>query len=222
MTINPVKPPRCKVCRSTFVQYNSFKGYCSPECGAVLGMKLVGKQKRQEAAKARKAAILDRKETKEKLAKIQPHVTHQKLRAKALKAIQRARRLEELHKGNGCMSCGRTQQQVMGTDSWKTGGAWDGGHFISKGARPELAFEPLNIWLQCKSCNGGSSKYARKGYTVNASFRVSLIEAVGLSVVEWLEGPHPLNHHTDEDLIAMAKAYTALGNAIQKQIEEKA
>jgi len=81
---------------------------------------------------------------------------------------------------------------------------------MSKGARPELALEPLNIWLQCKSCNAGSSKYARKGYTVNASFRVNLIDRIGLHQVEWLEGPHEPKHYDIEDLKAIKAKYTAL------------
>jgi hypothetical protein len=123
--------------------------------------------------------------------------------AEAKKLLQRRRRLEELAKGKGCMSCGRSQSEVMGTDGWKPGGAWDGGHFMSKGARPELALEPLNIWLQCKSCNGGSGKYARKGYTVGVSFEANLRAEQGDALVDWLKGPHDLKHYSVDDLIAI-------------------
>ena len=131
-------------------------------------------------------------------------------------SIQRFRRLDELAMGSGCMSCGRSQQEVQGTDAWKPGGAWDGGHYMSKGARPELALEPLNIWLQCKSCNAGSSKYARKGYTVNASFRANLIERIGIEQVEWLEGQHEAKHYSVDDLRAIKKHYDELTRGFNK------
>lgn len=85
---------------------------------------------------------------------------------------------------------------------------------MSKGARPELALEPLNIWLQCKSCNAGSSKYARKGYTVNTSFRLNLIDRIGLEQVEWLEGPHEPKHYDIDDLKAIKAKYTALAREL--------
>ena len=88
---------------------------------------------------------------------------------------------------------------------------------MSKGARPELALEPLNIWLQCKSCNGGSGKYARKGYTVNASFRANLIERLGIHQVEWLEGPHEAKHYDIDELKAIKAKYTALANELKGQ-----
>lgn len=122
--------------------------------------------------------------------------------------LQARRRLEELAKGRGCMSCQRTQSEVIAADGWKPGGAWDGGHFMSKGARPELALEPLNIWLQCKSCNGGS-KYARKGYTVAAAFEQNLAAAEGQELVDWLKGPHELKHYTEDELKALKAEHAA-------------
>jgi hypothetical protein len=116
--------------------------------------------------------------------------------------MQAVRRLEELAKGRGCMSCGRSQQEVEAGD-WRPGGYWDGGHFKSKGACPELALEPLNIWLQCKSCNAGSGKYARKGYTVNASFESNLAAVEGQDLVDWLNGPHEPKHYDIDDLKAI-------------------
>lgn len=124
-------------------------------------------------------------------------------------AVQRFRRLEELALGSGCISCGRSQEEVTGTDAWKPGGAWDGGHFLSKGARPELALEPLNIWLQCKSCNAGSGKYARKGYTVNASYRMNLIERIGIDSVEALESDHAPKNYSVDEIKAIKSYYTA-------------
>ena len=87
---------------------------------------------------------------------------------------------------------------------------------MSKGAYPELALEPKNVWLQCKTCNGGSGKYARKSHTVNQSFRANLITTEGLELVEWLEGPHALNHYSDDEIKAIEKTQTAKARAIEK------
>lgn len=168
-------------------------------CALTFARSVRGKDEKRQAVK-------ERRETKAKLKTLKPRSYWY---AKAKVAIQASRRLEELAKGSGCMSCGRSQKEVAGTDAWKPGGLWDGGHFMSKGARPELALEPLNIWLQCKSCNGGSGKYARKGYTVSASFEANLIAKEGQELVDWLKGPHELKHYTIEQLQAIEAEHAA-------------
>jgi hypothetical protein len=170
------------------------------ECVEPWAIAQKAKREREEIKKARAAEKVERAETKRRKLAIK---TRADWLAEAKKLLQRRRRLEELAKGKGCMSCGRSQSEVMGTDGWKPGGAWDGGHFMSKGARPELALEPLNIWLQCKSCNGGSGKYARKGYTVGAAFEANLIAEHGAELVDWLKGPHDQKHYSVDDLIAI-------------------
>ncbi len=187
----------CGHCKTKFKPARMGQKACSPACAIALAPSM-----RVKADKV--AKVKDRRETKVKLQSLK---TRGEWLKEAKQAIQQARRLEELALGSGCMSCGRTQEQVMGTDSYKPGGAWDGGHFLSKGARPELALEPLNIWLQCKSCNAGSGKYARKGYTVNASFRVNLIDRIGLEAVETLEADHRQRHYSVDDIKALKAAY---------------
>lgn len=200
---------KCKVCREVYDPKNSFAVWCSPACGSVLGFQRLAKAKKQ-------AGVIERRADKVKRDNSRP-LSYWKAKAKV--AIQQFRRLDELSMGSGCMSCGRTQEQVTGKDIWKPGGLWDGGHYLSKGARPELALEPLNIWLQCKSCNGGSSKYARKGYTVNASFRINLIERLGQEQVDWLEGPHPLRHDTADDLKTLTAHYNMLARELKENQE---
>lgn len=175
----------CQICGRAYVKQRMGQQVCSPQCAAKVGKA----ERRAERVKT--------KERKEKM----------KSRGEWLKeaktAMQKLRRLQELAKGRGCMSCGRSQAEVMGGADWQPGGFWDGGHFLSKGAYPELALEPKNIWLQCKKCNAGSSKYARKGFTVNQSFRANLSAWEGEALVEWLEGPHPLKHYSVDELITI-------------------
>lgn len=203
-----MKAKRCKVCRTDFVPSKPMQCVCGLQCA--LSLASISKAKRERTRIAQ-----DRKETRAKLEALKSRGEWLK---EAKTAIQRYRRLSELADGEGCMSCGRSQDEVQGTDGWKPGGAWDGGHYLGKGARPELALEPLNIWLQCKACNAGSGKYARKGYTVNASFRENLISRIGLHKVEWLEGPHEPKHYTVDDLKAIKAKYTALARELEKQI----
>lgn len=207
LTPKPPKPRKCKVCRNEFTPRLPMATCCGPLCALSLA--------RSKRARAEKVAQV--KERRADKAKKESQKTRSEWLKEAKVAIQRFRRLDELAMGSGCMSCGRSQQEVQGTDAWKPGGAWDGGHYMSKGARPELALEPLNIWLQCKSCNAGSSKYARKGHTVNASFRVNLIERIGLELVEWLEGQHDAKHYGIEDLKGIKAMYTAMTRELKGQ-----
>ena len=200
-----MKTKSCKVCKSDYTPQKMGQKVCSPVCAISLAI--------SERGKAEKVAqVKDRRETNAKLTAMK---TRSQWMKEAKIAAQRARRLEELAKGSGCISCGRSQEEVAGSDGWKPGGAWDGGHFLSKGARPELALEPLNIWLQCKSCNAGSGKYARKGYTVNQSFRANLIDRIGLDAVEVMEADHAPRHYSIDEI----KASIASNNAKTKQLK---
>ncbi len=196
------KMSECRVCSQPFDKARMGQVVCGVACAKKLPVI------------NRKAERADRKATKQRLAALK---TRSQWMKEAKTAMQKMRRLEELSAGHGCMSCGRSQQEVAGTDGWKPGGAWDGGHYIGKGARPELALEPRNIWLQCKSCNGGSGKYARKAATVNQSFRANLIERIGLDAVEGLESDHRPQRHTIEDLQRIIADCRARAKELQKE-----
>ena len=200
------QPKPCKVCKCKFQPHMSMATVCGVPCAQALAVSIRGK-----AAKI--AAIKDKRETKAKIIANKPRSYWL---AKAKRAVQKSRRLEELSKGRGCMSCGRSQHQVTNGDAYKPGGFWDGGHFLSKGARPELSLEPKNVWLQCKTCNAGSGKYAKKSHTVNQSFRANLIASEGLELVEWLESPHELKHYSTQQIQAIATTHNARAREIQK------
>lgn len=173
---------------------------CSAPCAAEYAKEAREKKDRQEARlKARREA----EEKREHRKKVEMLKTRSEWIQDAEMWRRRRRRLEELAKGEGCMSCKRTQEEIIGTDGWKPGGAFDGGHYLGKGARPNLRLTLSNIWLQCKSCNAGSAKYARKQGTVSAAFRINLIEKIGLEAVEVMEADHEPRHWTIEQLQAM-------------------
>jgi ribosomal protein L37AE/L43A len=208
MTKQP-KPKPCKVCKTPFVKRRAFEMWCSPECGL-------------ELVKAKQAKEVDTKakaERKADKAKREAMKTRGDWIAETQTAFNRVRRLEEHAKGMTCISCQRPRHEIEGTDGWKPGGAWDAGHFQSVGRKPELRFEPLNVWLQCKSCNAGSSKYAKKSGTVEAAFEANLRALIGDEKVDWLKGPHAPLKLTIPDLKAIRDEYRAKANALMKVSE---
>lgn len=203
MSLQP-KPPRAKkcrveTCRASFVPARLGQAVCSPSCA------ILDAPKNQE--KARKAlAQVERAEIKVRKEKLK---SRSEFLHEAEKAVRDYRRTYELSIGSGCISCGESQESILAAQGWKTGGAFDAGHFLGKGARPELRLVPNNIWLQCKSCNAGSSKYARKGETVSQAFRAGLIARIGLEAVEALEADHEPRKYTVDELKATTAEYRA-------------
>lgn len=114
-----------------------------------------------------------------------------------------------------CIDCG----QYGSSKDHFTGGKWDAGHFLSRGAYPELRFEELNCHKQLKSCNGGSGKYAKKNRTVSEGYRERLIQKIGLDKVEWLEGPHEAKRYTIDELKEIKATYRAKWRELEKRME---
>ena len=90
-----------------------------------------------------------------------------------------------------CISCGTMKPDIQ----------YAAGHYKTKGAHPELRFHPMNIHKQCnKNCNlhlsGNISNY-----------RPKLIEKIGISQVEWLEGPQQPQNWTIEDAKEIKQYY---------------
>lgn len=94
------------------------------------------------------------------------------LRAKALKTLQKLRRME-CADDNGyakCVSCGKL-------DHYKN---MDGGHFIPKGSSSRWSLEETNIWAQCKGCNG----YGMRHGSAEAQYTIHMIDFYGKDYVE--------------------------------------
>lgn len=193
---------RCPACRVMFVPVRASQAVCGEiECAIAHGQSEKG---RAIAGKA--LAEVGRRDIKVRKEALKSRADHMK---DAEKAVRDYRRTYELSVGSGCISCGESQESILAAQGWKTGGAFDAGHFLGKGARPELRLVPSNIWLQCKSCNSGSSKFARKGETVSQGFRAGLIARIGLDAVEALEADHMPRKETVEQLKAITAEYRA-------------
>lgn len=118
---------RCKVCRVQFVPNPPWLRHCSPDCGAVLAVQLLAKQKQ-------KAQRVERAADKAKL----------KTRADWLREAQAVFNayVRERDRDQPCISCGRFHK-----------GSYDAGHYRSVGAQPALRFNETNVHKQCVPCN---------------------------------------------------------------------
>jgi ribosomal protein L37AE/L43A len=188
MTKQP-KPKPCKVCKTPFVKRRAFEVWCSPECGLEL---VKAKQAKDNDTKAKAA----RKADKAKREKLKSRADWAKEAQAAFNAFIRARDADQ-----PCISCGRHHQ-----------GQYHAGHYLSRGARPELAMNEDNCHKQCAPCNTHLS-----GNLV--LYRVNLIQRIGLARVEALEGPHAPIKLTIPDLKAMRDEYRAKANAMMKDSE---
>ncbi|WP_454833254.1 recombination protein NinG [Pseudomonas veronii] len=193
---------RCPECRVMFSPSRDSQAVCGEiECAIAYG-----KSEKGRAIAGKALADVGRRDLRERKEALKSRADHLK---DAEKAVRDYRRTYELSIGSGCISCGESQEAVLAAQGWKVGGAFDGGHFMGKGARPELRLEPTNIWLQCKACNSGSYMHARKGYTVSQGFRAGLIARIGLDAVEALEADHTPRKETVEQLKAITAEYRA-------------
>lgn len=113
--------------------------------------------------------------------------------------------IRERDKDQPCICCGKFPDST----DWKPGGVWDAGHFLGRGAYPELRFVESNCHRQLKTCNGGSAKYAKKGRTVAQGYEEGIRARIGDEAVDWLKGPHEPKHYTIEDLKAIKARYVA-------------
>lgn len=208
LTTKQPKPKTCKnpACRDSFVPQRLGQAVCSPKCA----LATVEVQKAKEKKSLAQAGRREIKVRKEALKSRGDHLKDSE------KAVRDYRRTYELSIGSGCISCGESQESILHAQGWKTGGAFDAGHFLGKGARPELRLVPNNIWLQCKSCNAGSSKFARKGETVSQGFRTGLIARIGLEAVEAMEADHAPRKETIEQLKAITAEYRAKTRELKK------
>jgi len=116
-----------------------------------------------------------------------------KTRAQWLREAQQAFNafVRERDKDLPCISCQRHHA-----------GQYHAGHYKSVGGNPELRFCEDNNHKQCAPCNNHLS-----GNIVN--YRPNLIEKIGQTLVDWLEGPHAQIKLSIEDIRAIKATYKA-------------
>ena len=164
------KPRKCKVCKTQYTPRRAFECWCSPECALVIAEQRKAKAEALKAKEQRKAENVKREALKSKA----------ELANDAQIEVNKYVRLRDA--GKPCISCGSLTAET-----------YQAGHYLSRGARPELRFDLDNIHAQCVHCNlhkGGNA----------SEYRLRLIERIGLERVERLEGPHPMPRWSREDM----------------------
>lgn len=172
--------------------------WCSDECGERLAIDALAKKRAQEAKVAR-AAHRERKKAIQRPRDVRPGTQDD------FNIMIRERDFFE-----PCISCSRYDHEIP---EHHTGGKWDCGHFLTRGAHPELAFEPLNAHKQCKHCNRDRSGNATR-------YEENLIKRIGADKVAWLKGPHEPKKYTVEQLREMAATYRAEKRRMQREREK--
>lgn len=183
---------KCKACLAVFVPVRAMQAACCPECAITLVR--ADRTKRERAA-----SRADRKETKAKLEKLKTRGQWQTEAQAAFNAFVRAR-----DAGKPCICCG-----CHPTAGQATGGAWDAGHYRSRGSAPHLRFDERNVHAQLKQCNRYDS-----GNVVG--YRMGLIARIGLAEVEILESDQTPRRHSIDELQQIKKTYAAKAREIFK------
>ena len=182
---------RCKVCRQPFEPRPPRALVCSEDCAGAFA---VSKRLKEERRAEKAAQALERKDTKARKERLK---SRSELAREAQQAFNQWVRLRDADKP--CISCGRHHE-----------GQYHAGHYLSVGARPELRYEPLNVWKQCSPCNTHLSGNA-------VLFRQALVREIGLERVEWLEGPHPAKKYTADELRAIKTEYAAKARELKRE-----
>lgn len=181
------KKRKCKnkACRAEFVPERSFIEWCSPACGAVVGLDKLAKQK----AKAAKA---DRAETKRKLDGFK---TIPQLKAEAQEVFNKWVRARDLAAGHGCICCGKFATPAALA---QPGGAYDACHYRSRGSADHLRYDERNVHLGLKDCNTWG----------HVDYRGGLERRIGREALEALEADHGSRKWTREYLEGVKAEYS--------------
>ena len=152
-------------------------------CGSRCAQKSVKAAKKREAeeTRARRIALRSRRDWLEDT-------------QKACNAYVRER-----DRGLPCISCGCPWSETF-----------QAGHFMSRGARPELRFNLDNIHGQCVRDNMHLSGHL-------LGYRKGLIERRGVEVVEALEGPHAPAKWSIDELKTMRDGFRLLAKQLKEQ-----
>lgn len=174
-----MKPKICKVCKQLFTPVKMGQKVCCGECAIALAVSDRGKAEKVARVKEKRADAVKRDKLKSRSEWAREAQT-------AFNSFIRARDADL-----PCISCGRHHQ-----------GQYHAGHYLSVGARPELRYIESNVHKQCSPCNTHLSGNA-------VLYRIALINKIGVSGVDWLEGPHEPKRYTIDDLKQIKREYTA-------------
>lgn len=196
------KTRKCRIkaegCEVAYTPFNSLQKCClNPKCVLEFYRKQEKKKRLREAKREREEhrQAKERLKTKSDWLREAQTAFNKWIRLRDIKAFQDAG--DEVV----CISCQKPPKKM------------NAGHYLSVGAHPELRFEPLNNNLQCEHCNSYKS-----GNQIN--YRKHLITKIGLTKVEWLEGPHPAKKYSIEDIKEIKSKYSKLARELEKELSQ--
>jgi hypothetical protein len=196
---------KCKLCKAPATLKAGLFNFCSVDCAYEYSKlarqeaqaKKQKEQKKQHVAKKKKIAIDDREKQK--------NLTQD--------AFNKMRRLEELiwFKERGiepyCISC----QKPIGNDVWACG------HYKTRAARSDLAFDRMNTYLQhnvaCNKHKSGDVKGMGRGFFI----RFGEVEAK--RIIEHCASERRQDKRTGADFFAMRKEFNAEIRRMQKILD---
>lgn len=177
---------RCDHCKQKFVPERPSQ-IVHVECVEAWTEAQAAKRERAEAKAARADAKVERAEIRRRKEAIKSLA---ELKREAQTALNRWI-VQVRDADKPCISCGRYHQ-----------GQNHAGHYLSRGAAPQHALNPLNVWKQCAPCN----TYLHGN---QAAYRMRLVELIGADAVEALESDNAPRKWTREELTAIRDEYRA-------------
>jgi hypothetical protein len=195
-----LRTTRCKHCREKFtpertgqiVHAACIEGYMAAQ---------IAKRQRQQEAKRRAEAKVERAETrrrKEALKRIPDLIADAQ---EAFNAFIRAR-----DKGKGCFVCGRPFAPVPGQ-------VQHAGHVRSRGAAGHLRFHEDNVLGECEGCNG---PHGARPHQIKAG----AIARIGQAAFDALENDNTPHKWTREELVEIKTTYRQKLRELQKKEAE--
>lgn len=191
---------KCKFCKQPATQRFGLNYFCNPDCA-------YNQARAIQAKKASKDASEQRKRDRERLVKLKKPSEHS---SEAQTLFNKMRRLEcllwfkEKNLEPVCISC----QKPLGGDVWACG------HYKTRGARKDLAFERLNTNLQhnfsCNKHKSGDVEGQKIGYAMIYGAEESV------RILADLEVRREIPKRTPEDWQAMKKEFSAEIRRLEK------
>ncbi len=91
-------------------------------------------------------------------------------------------------------------------------GQYHAGHYLTVGARPELRFDEQNVHKQCSACN----EHLHGNLVL---YRLELIMRIGATAVARLEGPHPPQKYSVDELKTIRDTYRVKARELKAKQE---
>ena len=186
------KPKKCKACGTLFQPFNSMQKVCGVSCANKF-VQMENERKEEKKWNAYKKAWKDENK---------PYYELVKEAQKEFNVF-----IRERDKMDACICCGEWPKDQ------DIGGAWDCGHYRSTGSSPHLRFNEDNAHKQRKFCNRD-----RSGNIV--SYRVRLIQKIGIDRVEAIESDNEPRKFTREELKEIKLKYRRKTRELRKKRDE--